>query len=169
MRKQDEQNTSIIEYQRYRPLALAYEFVPLMIGIIGAIIGNNQLINLGFILSAFVYFLLCWFLFKAEDYNVFDALFAMLLGMGLSIVVLMIPYELKDMENRENLLLGGFFTILVGIGFTMLFLYLKKRSKVNWEFEYTMSLKILSRYIFFLLLYFFLGMHQPFMNWLSNS
>jgi len=162
MTKPKPQNTSIEPYERFRVNALLFEFLPLALGFLGAILGNVKMINAGFITSAFVYFLLCWYLFKAEDYNVLDAIVALLFGMCLSIITLIIPYQLKDMEDKESLFYGGFIAIVIGLIFSLLLLFFKRKDQENWEFEYTMSQKIFSRFVMFLLIYLVLGMHQPF-------
>lgn len=141
-------------FERYRTLALALEFIPLIGGLFGILLKIPQLTTIGFAIGAIVYPLFSWYLFKTNTFHFLDILFATLFGLGLFVSIIGFLYYFQKWEGARELL-SSVHRILT-IGFVLSFVhYIFRRMMVkNKAEEFRMSLKIFSRYAILLLLFY---------------
>ncbi len=151
---------SIKPFEKYRSLALLLEFLPLIGGLSGILLKIPQLTTIGFAIGAIIYPLFSWYLFKTDNSHFLDILFATIFGLGISISILSFLFYFQSWENAKELLKIANQTLTVGFGLSIIYSVFRIMVVKNKEQEFRMSLKILSRYAFLLLLFYALNLDE---------
>ena len=153
-----------IVYNRFRPLAFILELVPSFIALLGMVANIPELTTVGFCTLAVIYFPLGFYIFKAEKFKIVDVLLSLFFGMGLATVVLPILFAVQDWPYQDEMLIVGTQTVFLCLFLSLIHTGIKMSKSSNKEFEFTMSLKILSRWIFYFLIYWIFGLNQAFFD-----
>jgi hypothetical protein len=136
---------------KYRPLALLSEGIPFLIGIIGVVF-YNEFTVIGFSLLSLIYLIMGWYIFKGATFSLGSIIYGTLSGIILSIAANSVLFGLLDWNYHTEMAIVANTLIIPALVFSIIW-YLIRKDK---HFEYTLSLKIISRLVFALLLLFLL-------------
>ena len=156
----DQHNTvQAVEYERYRTPALLLEFLPLFVGLFGVLFNVSTLTIMGFSIACFFYIFLSWYFFKALKYRAIDKLIATFFGMGISITLMGILFWAMDWEGKKEMAIIGNSMLLFCLGLSGIYFLIRYFTAENWLYEFTNSIKILSRLIFLFVIYYAFGLN----------
>ena len=122
-----------------RPLPMIIEGLPIFICIVGVIASNEFLITLGFCTLVLVYTFLSWYLFKAKKFNPWDIIAGIILGNGLSVILLGVLFYIQNWEGLDLLAITSHTTLIVCLGIALIFTLvgLLHAGYVKWPFYKT--------------------------------
>lgn len=139
-------------YKRFRPLAMILETIPFLVILAGYLLDIHQLKIIGVFLAVGVYILGGWFLFKGQNHNIWQILIATVAGFFLSVVILGFLFEELKWEFGKEMVLVSTFTLNFCFSLSLLYMTLRLMSSKSRPYQFSMSVKIFSR--FFLLVIF---------------
>ena len=140
--------------KKYRPLAMLLEGVPFLMVVIG-MISYTELTIIGATTLSMIYMATGWYLFKGANFTPTTVIYGICSGLVFSIATLGILFGLMQWSGKVEMMIVAITLILPTLVFSIIW-YLVRRSR---NFEYTLSLKIISRLLFALLvLLFYLGL-----------
>ena len=151
-------------YNKYRPLPLLLEFFPLFVGLIGILFKTEEMITLGLLAATMVYTFLSWYLFKALKYSIWDILVAIFFGLGMAVVLLGVLFYCQDWEGMKEMVFAGYMTLLVCLPIALLYAAIRFFVVKDRQYEFTMSWKILSRFLVLFIIHHLFGLHSFFYN-----
>lgn len=145
------------DYKRFRLRAILLELVPILLILLSFLINNKQLKILGFSTTSLIYLFAGWYLFKAAKYKVWDILWATFFGLLIAVHLVGILFYSAELPGGEEMLMVGYIALLAGLFFSIGFLIIKYAISKNKEYEFTMSLKVFSRFLILFLLSYVMG------------
>ncbi len=151
---------SVEPFVKFRSLALILEFSFLLIGISGIVFNSPELTTIGFATGAIIYPLFAWYLFKTNKYRIVDILFATFFGLGIFVVIISLLFYFQNWEGAKEMLIVSYLTLVFGTIGSLIFYVLRIMILKNKEHEFRMSLKIFSRYLFLLILFYALNLDE---------
>ncbi|MFK7924316.1 MAG: hypothetical protein AB8H47_20330 [Bacteroidia bacterium] len=147
-------------YQRFRLPAILVEGIPLTLMVMGLMLGINKLKVISFMTTAFLYMSVSFYLFKAEKYKVLDVIAAIFAGLMIAIILIGYLFQLMDWPNGVEMLTISKLSLNFGLLFSGLLVLAKNLKVQRRPFEFTMSLKLFSRFLILLIYFYASGMHQ---------
>lgn len=147
------------ESEKFRTLPLLLEFLPLFVGLFGLLFHVSILTVLGFTFSCLFYIFLSWYFFKALKNRAIDKLMATFFGFGISIALLGILFWAMDWEGKNEMVIVGHSMVLFCLGLSGFYFLIRYFTAENWLYEFTNSIKILSRFIFLFVIYYAFGLN----------
>ena len=147
-------------FNKYRPLAIILETLPIVIALIGFISANSSLVVIGCTVASLFYMVLSWYLFKGFKFTPADVIASLILGLGLSVSLNgMLFYFMK--WDHNGLMLSSTSTIFFFcFVLALIYMVVKSMDRENFKYEIRMSLKIISRYVILLVIFLSTGMYK---------
>ena len=147
-------------FYKYRSLALILEFAFLFMGVSGIVFMIPELTTIGFLTGAIIYPLFAWYLFKTNTYHILDILFATFFGLGIFVVLVSLLFYFQQWEGAKEMVIAAHLTLMVGTGLSLAHYLIRIMIVKNKEQEFRMSLKLFSRYLFLLILFYALNLDE---------
>ncbi len=135
--------TDNLKGRKYRPLALIIELVPFLLGVLGLLFSIASLTIISWTSLSMIYLAMSWYLFKGAKFEVGAIFYALFTGLVLSIMLLGILFGVMKWEGAYEMLVVAFTAALPAILVSVIWYFFRRKK----YFEYTLSLKILSRLI----------------------
>lgn len=123
-----------------------------------------DLLVIGLSTAAMVYLAMSWYLFKAERFKVFDVIVTVISGMGISVVLQGMLFKLMYWPGEPEMMIVGYSTLLFSFALSIVYFLVKYFTVENRQYEWTNSIKLLSRFMILFLLFEVLGLDEHFMN-----
>ncbi len=148
----------------FRPLAIILEWGPLLVAFLGWVLNVPDLLVIGLSTAAMMYLAMSWYLFKAERFKIFDVIVAVISGMGISVVLQGVLFKLMYWAGEPEMSIIGYSTLLFSFALSIVYFLVKYFTVEYREYEWTNSIKLLSRFMILFLLFEVLGLDEHFMN-----
>lgn len=162
-----EQKSKPVNFRMFRPLAILFEWGPLLVAFMGWALHVPDLLLIGLSTGAMVYLAMSWYLFKAEIFKIFDVIVAVISGMGISVVIQGLLFSLMYWPGEPEMIIIGFSTLLFCFALSIIYFLVKYFSVEVRYYEWRNSIKLLSRFLCLFILYMALGLDEQFINLLQ--
>lgn len=136
------------------------EGIPFSLMAMGLILNINELKIIGFLTTAFIYMSASFYLFKADKFKTIDVLIAVFSGILMAIILIGILFELLQWPNGAEMLASSKLTLNFSVLFAVLVVLARNLEAERRPFEFTMSLKLLSRFLILAIYFYASGLHH---------
>ncbi len=148
------------EYNKFRVIPLVLEFLPIIIGLIAFSLGDRKYFSISIFCLGVIYLFGGWYLFKTKEHKILNVIISTLAGLFLSSIVIGITVHYMTWKGNKDLLTNVNLIILFGViisGIIMIIRLISSKKRVE---ELTMSIKIFSRYLILLFIFYGLELNK---------
>ena len=140
----------------FRPLAILIEAIAGVGFIVGMISKNPGIVTIGISTAALIYLVFSWYIFRTRKFKILNLIFALILGLLLFSSIIGFAFYRNEWEGAVEMILVTHQLLIVGFGLSFVRLIRRPGDKN----EFTMSYKLLSRFLILMLVFYSLGLQE---------